>query len=267
MDFTVYPRTRIARLPRPLQWPALLLRNLLPKPRRRPYIFASDGVATTHFSPFLHDAEFDRLYEQILETEPWPGRGWGTPKLDIRWRVWILTQCARQCRLLAGHFAEFGVYRGGYAFMVLSRAPLRGDQRFYLFDTFAGIPRERLTRREEENGLGGLLAETSAAHVARLLQPWAGHVVIVEGNVFETLPRTDAGPIAFTSLDLNASAPTIAALEYVYPRLVPGAMIVMDDYGWLGYKDQRVAIDAFFKDKPESILALPTGQGLVIRNR
>ena len=66
-------------------------------------------------------------------------------------------------------------------------------------------------------------------------------------------------------MDLNASAPTRVALEYAFPRLSAGGMIVFDDYGWTGLEAQRDVIDAFVRDKAEQVIALPTGQALLVK--
>ena len=80
-----------------------------------------------------------------------------------------------------------------------------------------------------------------------------------------TLPKTETGPLAFAHLDMNASAPTKVALEYVWSRLVPGGMVVFDDYGWAQYSDQKELIDAFYADKRDGLIALPTGQALSVK--
>ena len=54
-------------------------------------------------------------------------------------------------------------------------------------------------------------------------------------------------------------------LEHVYDRLVPGAVVVFDDYGWKGYEDQRRTVDEFLIDRSETIIALPTGQATFLR--
>lgn len=54
-------------------------------------------------------------------------------------------------------------------------------------------------------------------------------------------------------------------MEYAYPRLAPGGMMVFDDYGWLKYRDQRQVIDGFLAGEPDDVIALPTGQGLVVK--
>ncbi len=49
------------------------------------------------------------------------------------------------------------------------------------------------------------------------------------------------------------------------PRLVPGAPIIFDDYGWKDYGDQQPAIDAFLEPFGVCVLELPTGQGLAFK--
>jgi hypothetical protein len=42
-------------------------------------------------------------------------------------------------------------------------------------------------------------------------------------------------------------------------------MIVFDDYGWIGYRSQKIAEDGWMSERDHRILELPTGQGLVIK--
>jgi O-methyltransferase len=172
----------------------------------------------------------DEAYQQMAAWW-WQGRS-----LDVRWRMWLLTQCAGQCRNLPGSFVEFGVYRAGCAFMILKVHGLDKDQRFYLFDTFQGVPDSHLTKAERRAGFSGRLQDTSLAHVTDVLADWTSTITLVPGDIFETLPEAETGPVALCHLDLNVSAPTLRALEYIYPRLVPAAMIVMDDYGQIEYQ-------------------------------
>jgi hypothetical protein len=57
----------------------------------------------------------------------------------------------------------------------------------------------------------------------------------------------------------------IAAIEYLWPRLVPAAFVLLDDYGYGGYETQKVAMDAFAKRTGVSVASLPTEQGPLIR--
>jgi O-methyltransferase len=260
MDWTVYPNTRVADLPRPLRPPALLARNIAGLRRPR-YVYEDDGLATVHYTPFLEgEKEFSDLYWRIESEWMPPGL-----HLDLRWRSWILTRLARHASHLSGNFAEFGSGRGGCAALILSTCRLAPGRHFFLFDTFSGIPESRLTAGEKRKRFAGLWGQNSREHVESFLSEWQDVVEICEGDVFETLPATDTGSLSFVHVDLNASAPTKLALEYAYPRLVEGAIMVLDDYGWRKAEDQRQVIDEFFDSRPEDVMALPTGQALVIR--
>jgi O-methyltransferase len=91
------------------------------------------------------------------------------------------------------------------------------------------------------------------------------NVEIVQGIVPDTFPEACPEAISFLHLDMNSAASEIAALEHLYDLLSPGAMVVLDDYGWTGYGAQKQAEDAFFAAKGQSVLELPTGQGLVLK--
>ena len=223
------------------------------------WTFNSDGLATEHYSPFVNDRAFADLWAKVADH-------WFGGPVDIRWRVWILTRAALQAAELDGAFAEFGVYRGGCAAMVLATGRLQPGRRYFLFDTFSGIPDDdRLTAHEREHDFAGMWADTSLETVQAFLDRWAAITVYVKGDVFDTLECTETGPLAFCHLDLNGAAASRHALDYAYPRLVPGGLLVMDDYGWDGYEDQRRMLDEFFSDKRETLIALPTGQALAVK--
>jgi O-methyltransferase len=238
-----------------------LLRGLRPAARseRPAYVFESDGMATVHYSPFLDDAGFNERYAELRQ-EWFPDAD-----VDVRWRMWLLTQVARHCGRIEGDFAEFGVYRAGCAFMIFSTGAFVDSKRFHLYDTFAGIPAEELSESEVGAGLAGAHADTSIDYVRRRLEPWLDRVVLVPGDVNETLREGGPERLAFVHMDLNASEPTRVALEFAYPRLAPGAMVLFDDYGWSGLEAQRAIIDAFLNARPEETLALPTGQALLVK--
>ena len=271
MDWTVHPDTPISRLPRPLRYPALLVRNILeflhlmpkpgPAPARPGYVYEADGLATAYFSPFMSDPQWSAAYEEMA-------RDWypDQPGLDIRWRMWTLTTMARQVCQLPGDVAEFGVYRAGCARMILETIGLPPGRRYHLFDTFAGIPDRELTEREREEGYAGRLTDTSAELVEGRLSPWRECLDFHVGDVFDTIPRAEIDALALVHMDLNASAPTKVALEFSYPRLVAGGAIVFDDYGWdPSSYEQRDAIDEFCRPLPETPIALPSGQALLIK--
>lgn len=56
----------------------------------------------------------------------------------------------------------------------------------------------------------------------------------------------------------------MAALDYFYPRMVPGGFLIVHDYGSLHWNGAEQAVDAFFADKPESVVPLPDQAGSVV---
>lgn len=126
MDLRVYPQSRIAALPRIAQAPAVVVRNFRDIVLNRlvmrglyGFTYFADGMATTHYSPFMEDEQFSRAYAPMSE---W----WHTDRtLDVRWRMWVLTRHPRLSAALPGAVVEFGAYRGGCAYMMLSTTPPR----------------------------------------------------------------------------------------------------------------------------------------------
>lgn len=243
-----FKQTLARKLPTPV------LEKLMPAYQRilPGWTYRADGMATAHYSPFIEDPAFTAAYDRMAG-EWTPGK-----IIDARWRMWLLTRLALQARALPGDYAEFGTYRGGCAYMVLSLVDLTG-RRLHLFDTFAGIPAENLTDHEQDAGYAGRLDDTSAGYVRDLLSRWSPVPAIHAGDVMQTVPG-DLGSLAWAHIDLNAAVPTAHVLERVYPLLVPGAVVLFDDYGWGGYEDQRAVIDEFMTEVPEVLVALPTGQ-------
>ena len=64
---------------------------------------------------------------------------------------------------------------------------------------------------------------------------------------------------------MNNVTAEIAALEALFDKVSPGGIIILDDYGWIGYVDQQRAERAWFAERGYAVLEMPTGQGLVIK--
>ncbi|MEI2722448.1 MAG: hypothetical protein V9H26_02565 [Verrucomicrobiota bacterium] len=64
---------------------------------------------------------------------------------------------------------------------------------------------------------------------------------------------------------MNCVAPEIEAATYLWDRLVPGGIIILDDYGFSQHHLQKAAFDHFAEAKGVRIMSLPTGQGLIFK--
>ena len=64
---------------------------------------------------------------------------------------------------------------------------------------------------------------------------------------------------------MNIAAPEVAALEFFWDKLVIGAVVLLDDYGFQHYAEQYEAMNDFAAKHNVAIATLPTGQGLLIK--
>ena len=80
-----------------------------------------------------------------------------------------------------------------------------------------------------------------------------------------TLPTVPIDAVSYLSIDMNIAYPERLAIEYFWPKLVTGAVVVLDDYAWKGYEDQKATMDEFAATIGVEILTLPTGQGLLLK--
>lgn len=150
---------------------------------------------------------------------------------------------------IAGALAEVGVWRGETSAFLHRLAP---ERRLYLFDTFSGFPAEDLPA----GAVDRRFRDTSAGAVRRRVGP-SPNVILTPGYVPDTLEIVSAEQFAFVLLDLDLFEPTRASLEFFYPRLSPGAYLIVHDYNnpesdWACKR----AFDAFLADKPELLIEL-----------
>jgi hypothetical protein len=247
-----------------------LLRRVLPvslKPRGpKPvtpelpagWTYAEDGLCTMHLADFLHDPRFQRAYAAGKATGSW-GEG------DLRWRVYTVLWAAEQAWRLPGDFVECGVHHGGHARAILSYLDWAGSTRFfYLLDTFHGFPPEHRDLAAAVHRHDYLDDIWPAVHARFARDP---QVKLVRGTVPATLTQVATDRVAFLSIDMNCAEPEVAALDHFWPRLVPGGVVVLDDYAFAEpYRRQKEAVDAWARPRGVPVLTLPTGQGLVLKS-
>lgn len=223
-----------------------------------PATYNQDGLATVHNCDFMRDPRFAKAYVLGEATGSWGGK-------NIHWRAYVVCWAGQRGLALDGDFVECGVNRGGYARALIAYVNF-GElpRRFYLLDTFAGLVDKYISEDERNLGLKPGGYTECFDEVQKTFAPFA-NVILVRGPVPETLPEVKSEKVAFLSIDMNCVPPEIEAAKYFWDRLSPGAVIVLDDYGWPGHLLQKMAFDAFAIERGVQILALPTGQGLIIK--
>ncbi|HEY9688077.1 MAG TPA: TylF/MycF/NovP-related O-methyltransferase [Coleofasciculaceae cyanobacterium] len=223
------------------------------------FTYKEEGLWTTKNVDFLEDPAFQRAFKLGKETGSWGKR-------SLRYRNYIICWAATQGAALEGDFVECGVNKGGFARMIIDYVGFEKlNKQFWLLDTYEGLVEECFT--EEEKACGkevGNYYEPCYETVVKTFQPFP-NVKIIKGVIPHTLPEVTCEKVAFLSIDMNCVLPEIAAIEYFWERLTPGAPVVLDDYGWPEHEEQKKGFDQFAKQHNIQVLTLPTGQGLIIK--
>ncbi|MGV8996192.1 MAG: TylF/MycF/NovP-related O-methyltransferase [Parvibaculaceae bacterium] len=185
------------------------------------------------------------------------------------WRLHVALWCAGQASRINGDFVECGVWRGFLSTAIMTYLDWPAlTKRFFLFDTFDGMVTDRLSDAEKAN-VEKLehLNNHYRGNYEFVCQHFANfpRVEIVRGPVPDTLANTNIESVSFLSLDMNCAAPEIAAAEHFWPKMPAGAIILLDDYGFVSYEEQKRGFNDFVARHNAQILALPTGQGLIIK--
>ncbi len=177
-------------------------------------------------------------------------------------RKFALRELLRLALRHPGALAECGVFRGASAFlMAQSIRRSGGGRRLHLFDSFAGLsPPQAVDGRYWE---AGNLA-SSQEEVAAGLAAFRDLVSFHEGWIPTRFGDVADSRFCFVHIDVDLFQPTRDALVFFCPRMVAGGLILCDDYGFDTCPGARQAMDAFFADRPEPIIHLPTGQGFVL---
>lgn len=213
-------------------------------------------VPNTRISEFgrtyFEDPEFAAVYERF-------GEG-NYRAYDRRWTV---AQLARHATSLGGAFAECGVYRGATAYLTAKALHLYGAPhlKLHLFDSFSGLSDP--SSIDGSYWRAGDMA-SSLEEVRANLAEWSDRIVMHPGWIPERFVDVSAERFAFVHIDVDLFQPTRDSLSYFYQRMLPGGIILCDDYGFASCPGARRAMDEFFANKDEGIIHLPTGQGLVI---
>ena len=89
--------------------------------------------------------------------------------------------------------------------------------------------------------------------------------VVEKGWIPEVFHPARDRRYCFVHIDVDLYAPTLASLEFFYPRLNPGGVLICDDYGFSTCPGATRAVDEFLEDKPEAVVHVPTGQGFFVK--
>ena len=215
--------------------------------------------------PRIVDADhaFTERYERGLALTGMRDNAWRRP------RFYHLTQMFALTRGVPGATAEAGVYRG-LASYVLCEMMRDEDPQFdgtghVAIDSFEGLSKPN--EADERPEYAGRFGDTSLELARRTLADFPG-VTLVKGWIPGAFDELSEQAYRFVHVDVDLHEPTMDSLAYFYPRLSPGGVMVIDDYGpWPNgdFPGCKVAVDAFAQRHGLPIAVLDTGNAVIFK--
>lgn len=177
------------------------------------------------------DAVFMQLYAQV--------RPHTLVSVD---RCYMLYQLAKFTNHVDGDLATLGVYLGGVS-KLLSEVT-QAHKKYFLFDTFTGMPTDHATQNERESlSKTGDFSNISLATIKKYLSN--ERFIFKQGFFPDSAKGLEQNRFSFVYLDADLYQSTKDGLEFFYPRLTDGGIIVLDDYGSRYWDGVTQAVDEF----------------------
>ena len=168
---------------------------------------------------------------------------------------------------LPGAVVECGVFKGASLVRFAAFRELLGSpfaRKIIAFDTFDAFPetlyapdvpvREQFVQEAGEQSISTMQLEAVLTHHGTFR-----HLELVEGDIVQTVPDyVEAHPelrIALLNLDTDVYEPAEVVLEHLYPLVVPGGVVVLDDYGT--FPGETRAVDEYFRGKTVTFQKFP----------
>jgi O-methyltransferase len=180
-------------------------------------------------------------------------------------RMFLLTQAILNVKNnnLEGDFVECGVWKGGNILLYnLLNEFYRLEKTIFAYDTFDGMPSPEnidithygtpaeflMKESEKKNGKNDIHCFASLNLVKKNILKYStlNNIKFIKEKVEETLSLEKNLPnkISILRLDTDFYSSTKKELEILYPRLVSGGVLIIDDYGF--WKGARKAVDEYF---------------------
>jgi hypothetical protein len=217
------------------------------------------------------DAGYDSMYQAGLQAS-----GTGITPLQRRDRFYSLVQLFRQTLAFDGMTAECGCFRGLSSYLLCSAlkqsAAAFDGGGYRIFDSFAGLsaprPEDALVghgaqadRLRSMTRAGNFAASLDKVKAALSAFP---RIEYFPGWIPAAFPREPEAQYRFVHVDVDVYQPTRDSIEYFYPRLVAGGIIVCDDYNWPG---ARKAVDEVCARVGARFETTPYTQAFIVKSR
>ena len=201
----------------------------------------------------------DKRIDELLATDQGRTEYW--ERLHVRGRDESMIGLLESTLHLPGDIVECGVYRGESVQWIARSVSDRGSEKtIFACDSFEGFPEEEVGRID----LASLrflfrvrkkfrMCGDTPARLERFFDVFNVRGEIVKGYFSETLPRLADTRFCFIHLDCDIYSSYKDCLRLLYDNLVPGGVVVFDDYRAPKWPGAEIAVEEFFATRPEVV--------------
>jgi len=206
------------------------------------------------YAPWLSDSEFSNLYNKIEKYT-----------LLGKIKSYVLWELVKETNGLRGSMLEVGVWKGGSGALIGKQAEHGVDSGFlYLCDTFTGVVK---TGEKDTFYKGGEHADTTIEIVEKLFNSLKIKNMKILKGIFpdETGHMINDTEFKFCHIDVDVYQSTKDIFEWIWPRMVVGGIILIDDYGFYNCDGVTKFVNEE-KMKPDRIVVNNwAGQAIIIK--
>lgn len=216
-----------------------------------------DLLLRSTYAPWLTDEKFQETYRLVTDST-----------LIAENRCYELWQMVEQAAKAKGALLEVGVWKGGSAGLITTHARQMGiSDAIYLCDTFKGV----VKATDKDNVFkGGEHSDASEEEVTSLLGKKLSldnfHVLagIFPDETAHLIPGDTMFRFCHIDVDVYQSAKDI--IQWIWGRLSPGGIIIVDDYGYKATKGIAELIDGEQRHKPDRLVWTNlTGHAMIVK--
>lgn len=212
------------------------------------------NVPAAGYAPWLLDRDFRSVFSRVSDCT-----------LLDEYRAYALWELAGEAaKLPEGDVIEVGVWRGGSGCLLAKRfSSLVPSATTYLADTFSGVVKSSPIDRGYGDGAHG---DATCQGVITLAQEIGVSIEILQG----VFPDVTGHVIAekkfrFAHIDVDVYESAKAVLDWLWPRLLPEAIVVFDDYGFVSCPGITRLVSNWRRRDDCLFIHNLTGQGILIK--
>ena len=210
-------------------------------------------------SQMMTDGQYSDTPSNILSQLSWR-------HYIIYWSVRYVTQFNATSNF---NIVEAGVCDGLSINFAISAAQCTLGQssnfKAFLYDAWEGMKEENLTSSEKSSK--GSYSYLSVEQTKSNLSDFQDRCKFIKGHIPEVFFE-NPGPteLSWLHIDLNSSMPTLKTLEHFVPKLLPGGVVLFDDYAHGGFRETREVADEYCSKVNGLLFPLPTGQAIFFKH-